>query len=795
MSYLQDASQIPVPVRTPAISTPTVADEPVRLCDTCQKAHYAALRDDDSPWIQRKDHVQFESGGVTQTQQLPRDEWPELPRLFGSAQAGCAFCAFLREAILSDKFNDAWGNATNNSIIKADRKVIDLEFYYGRKVPHPRYQHPRRDALRYLIVRVTFEENLSVHLYFELEADPGQQTIFTSRDIDRFAESRLTATDHPGVAEWLVLGPPTIRNYENGEIASFLTTELQKCSFDIEDEQGDAQFLPARLIDVGVSSLRLVERGSINPNSAERPQYCALSYCWGPPQDAISQTRLMRNNLQQYTDTLDFCVLSPVLKDAVKVARSLSIPYLWVDCLCILQDDISDWQRQCSQMNDIYGKARVTLIATSSRTCKEGFLRPKRHELRFPYQSARRPDIKGFFMMNFTHAYGEVNFLSSPLMMNDVDQELVFSQWGRRGWTFQEEAMAGARIVFGALGVYFGRQNQYVSKDGPAGLATPKSVSSLQSNHDLHRAWRDVLCRYSAFTTSSFTNPADALPALSGLARLFGKVLQVNYFAGHWADKLHCTLLWVADSKSPRLSLDGIIKQQRQRPPPVPTWSGLTCGKINYPRSRLGEGFPGFHCQSEITILDVSMPAVGDDPYGAIQHTWLNLEGFVLNLASLSWTEFPKKLVGSWDSDAEEICFEENAFDPSAPNKGYFTIFDRRSSSDQPDTYVYRLRLDFQFDTGSCSQHANLKASFDKFISRVTILLVGYQEPFINNALKDRRGYGLVLVPLEGASQHLFVRVGTFYPDQTRQYDRQVDEQDSLPSLKRLMRRETIKLF
>ena len=245
------------------------------------------------------------------------------------------------------------------------------------------------------------------------------------------------------------------------------------------DDHGNAQFLPERLIDMGVGTLRLVDRESIRLDSAEQPQYCALSYCWGPRKDAKSQTRVVKNNIQQYTESLDFDVLSSVLKDAVKVTRSLSIPYLWVDSLCILQDNISDWQRQCSQMNDIYGKARVTLIVTSSRTCKEGFLSPERHELRFPYQSTRSPGINGFFMMNFTHAYGEVHFLSSPPNVNDVDQELLYSQWARRGWTFQEEAMAGARIVFGHLGVYLGHYNEYMSKDGPAGAAASKSVSSL----------------------------------------------------------------------------------------------------------------------------------------------------------------------------------------------------------------------------------------------------------------------------------------------------------------------------
>lgn len=140
-------------------------------------------------------------------------------------------------------------------------------------------------------------------------------------------------------------------------------------------------------------------------NGHWRPEYAALSYCWGPPGDARSQPKTFASTLDDNLKDIGFDTLSPVLKDAVKVTQALGIPYLWIDALCILQDHVLDWQRQCSQMGHVYSKAQVTIIAASSRTCREGFLQPRRYDLCLPYQSARRPDIKGSFMIHLSHVY------------------------------------------------------------------------------------------------------------------------------------------------------------------------------------------------------------------------------------------------------------------------------------------------------------------------------------------------------------------------------------------------------
>lgn len=429
-------------------------------------------------------------------------------------------------------------------------------------------------------------------------------------------------------------------------------------------------------------------------------------------------------------------------------------------------------------MNDIYGRARVTLIAASSRTCKEGFLNPKRSGVRIPYQSVRRPEISGEFMLYFTHAFSEFRSFMNKNLINDLHNDLTFSQWARRGWTFQEDALAGARIVYGNVGVYFGRDNQYVSKNGPVGSSDAKTVASLQSKDELHRTWANIIMRYAAFTTSSFTNSTDVLPALSGLAKIFGNKLQVEYIAGHWVDRLHLSLFWTYTSDTARRSLRDITERHSGKPYLVPTWGCLTRGGIMAMMSYASSNF-----QSEITIREVYMQLVGKDPYGAIRDSCLTLEWFVLHLDSLSWSESPERLVGSVSSHAEEIWFLKDPSEHQLFDR--FIVFDPESTpAEERKSDTYDLGLDFKVESGSHSLLGTPEESFKQFISQVTLLLVG---AITTSDGRVSAGYGPVLFPNKGALERSFLRIGIFSPEWT------MLEESSC--LKRLMKKDIIKIF
>jgi hypothetical protein len=64
--------------------------------------------------------------------------------------------------------------------------------------------------------------------------------------------------------------------------------------------------------------------------------------------------------------------LPPTFRDAVILVRDLGIQYLWIDSLCIVQDDEKEWKQEASRMWEIYGSSYLTIAATSATDSSVG---------------------------------------------------------------------------------------------------------------------------------------------------------------------------------------------------------------------------------------------------------------------------------------------------------------------------------------------------------------------------------------------------------------------------------------
>jgi hypothetical protein len=84
--------------------------------------------------------------------------------------------------------------------------------------------------------------------------------------------------------------------------------------------------------------------------AGKKRRYAALSYCWG----SNSYGELKRSHLNKYLQHLDVGALPQTLRNAIAVTKSISVPYLWVDALCILQDSEEDKSHGISMMEWIY---------------------------------------------------------------------------------------------------------------------------------------------------------------------------------------------------------------------------------------------------------------------------------------------------------------------------------------------------------------------------------------------------------------------------------------------------------
>lgn len=66
--------------------------------------------------------------------------------------------------------------------------------------------------------------------------------------------------------------------------------------------------------------------------------------------------------------------LSQQFHDAMKVAQKLDIKYIWIDCLCIIQDLEEDLNHELAKMGDIYANSALTIAGPASPNSETSFL-------------------------------------------------------------------------------------------------------------------------------------------------------------------------------------------------------------------------------------------------------------------------------------------------------------------------------------------------------------------------------------------------------------------------------------
>lgn len=109
--------------------------------------------------------------------------------------------------------------------------------------------------------------------------------------------------------------------------------------------------LPRRVIDVGHREAVLVE------TSGEEGSYIALSHCWGDSKPLTTTKATLKLRLGR----LFTSELPVAFQEAIEIVRMLDIRYLWIDSLCILQDDLQDWDLEAARMASVYENAHLTI--------------------------------------------------------------------------------------------------------------------------------------------------------------------------------------------------------------------------------------------------------------------------------------------------------------------------------------------------------------------------------------------------------------------------------------------------
>ena len=247
--------------------------------------------------------------------------------------------------------------------------------------------------------------------------------------------------------------------------------------------------LPTRVLDVGDGTYSDVIRLYCSQKD-EQGDYVALSHCWGKltdEQKAMFCT--VKENIDDRVRGFETSKLPKTFRDAIRVTRELGQRYLWIDSLCIIQNDAQDWRREANTMEIVYSMAYFTIAATSAHDSTQGFLmpRPQREFVKIekppppppPPRPARtrydhlppirdfdwRPEYKAYTTtgngiwteMNADLAPPEVE--QFPLYIcehiDDFTGDVEKSILNSRGWVFQERALSRRILHFSAAQTYW----------------------------------------------------------------------------------------------------------------------------------------------------------------------------------------------------------------------------------------------------------------------------------------------------------------------------------------------------
>ena len=263
-------------------------------------------------------------------------------------------------------------------------------------------------------------------------------------------------------------------------------------------------------------------------------KYFTLSYVWG----GATCLRITKQDEHLFATkgslTRHAAEIPQTILDAMDLTAKLEERYLWVDSLCILQNDLEAFRSQIAAMRTIYSQSALTIAAVHGTNANAGL-----------------PGVRtGRKVRSTIERIQGIGLAPRPRVFEDVVNE---STWNTRAWTYQERLLS-PRVLFLTEEQMFFKCEHYDdprSEDtaswGTKRFKGPSPTSDggndiLPREHSVNTvSYKQVV---EAYTKRNFTYAEDVLDAFAGASGHFEQLFRGDLLYGLPQTELVFALLW-----------------------------------------------------------------------------------------------------------------------------------------------------------------------------------------------------------------------------------------------------------
>lgn len=332
-------------------------------------------------------------------------------------------------------------------------------------------------------------------------------------------------------------------------------------------------FSPTRLLLIeNKYSARIVETKDCNAQY----QYVALSHCWGN----VTRLKLQKSNMVDLLKHISITKLPTTYREGISVTLALGFSYIWIDSLCIIQDDEQDWAKEAAMMKDVFEHCSINLSATTA---------PDSSQSNFTHRDPTNiPPLEVDTLNWGGERPRQSNFWLTRSWVDLRREDIVHSPLHSRAWVFQEATLARRRIDLARSQMWWHCQQHWACETYPAGVcdfehyewssAESEEYHNMCKRRDEHDSLssgrlpaiddhadddedprREWLGKIHSYSDCDITKTKDRLIAFSGIAQRYAQDQGLNlnnYLAGVWRHELPHNLLFRATHDKPTCRSD-----------------------------------------------------------------------------------------------------------------------------------------------------------------------------------------------------------------------------------------------